>query len=365
MKQKLVYRILIAFFPAFISSCVNDEGGIDCGNPGKITLHVSVQDKKIQSRASDLITMEGIKRYDTFIYDTANGNLIDYKGQKNLTALDEFTAEFISGANYLTTKDVFVVVNNSNWDSNTEEQMKAITRNELEALEIDCNQNYSGTMTAMTDFGGYKKNAAEYEPFIMSVSSKAHDFQTTPKLELQLKRTYAKVILNIISSLPDGDDNADWVSLKNISVKRINNVPAKTVLFEETGTGYHPTTNSYGWNTEFNKAGNDADLKTGYVFDTFTEDNIKLRIFPQEAVAEAYRTSIEVGFGVGPAGKDRITKEFFRKIEIGKIDENYRIDPNCAYVITIRYGKTDSSLSVSTKVVPWYIVNFDSGVYPE
>lgn len=347
----------------FLTSCVNDHDDGTC-TPAKIAVHVSVQEKYTQNRASDLLAIEKIKRYDIFIYDSSTGNLIDYKGKYTPIDSNDFSEDFLAGSDYLTTKDVYVVVNYDGWNGYTEEQMKGIAKVDLEAMEMACIQNYTGELNAMTGFTGYE-NASGNESFVMSACVKRHNFQTTPTLNMNLKRAYAKVILKVMSSLPEGEDNTDWISLKSVSIKRISNVAKETRMFLETGDGYKPEKANYVWNDEYEKSGDDADLRTGYEFDTFQETTIKLRIFPHTPTGESERTSIGFGFKVGPAGKDIITKDFFRTIEIGSADTGYRIDPNYAYIVTIRYGKTDSSVSVDCQVTPWNYIYFDEEVTPQ
>lgn len=369
MKQNRIKQLIaMCMAPLLFVSCLADETLV-CEKDQEITIHVSVKDKDVQTRASDLIAVEKIKRYDIFIYNTSDGQLINYFGQTGLSLTDGFTKQFPSTIDYQTPKDVFVVVNYDGWNGKTTEEMKTISRENLKATEMTCTQNYEGNKSTMTSFGGYRKtDGTGDEPFIMSVSEENFNFSTASgmKLDLSLKRNYAKVVLNIVSSLPDNEDNTDWGSLKSLYVKRINNIPTTARMFPFVVTSFTPAKDDYEWGAshEYTKDGGDADLKAGYEFDTFLEENLKLRIFPHTPAANTDRTKIAVGFSVGPKGNPKITKEFFREIEIGSAD-TYRIMPNSAYIITVRYGKTDSSLSITTEVVPWYIVNVDNEVYPE
>ena len=103
---------------------------------------------------------------------------------------------------------------------------------------------------------------------------------------------------------------------------------------------------------------------SGYAFDTFERENLALRIFPHTPTSEANRTGLDLSFCVGAAGKNEITKKFNCYVEIGTAEEGYRIDANSAYVVTIRYGKTDVSITTHTDAVPWYVVGIEEKVYP-
>lgn len=353
--------------PLLFASCLSDETAV-CEKEQEITIRVSVKDEDVQTRASDVIPVEKIERYDIFIYNSSDGQLINYFSETGLSQ-DQFTKQFPSTIDYQTPKDVFVVVNNEDWNSKTPKDMKAISRDDLKALEMTCLQNYKGTASAMTSFGGYQKpGGAGNEPFVMSVSKENFNFSTATgmKLDLSLKRTYAKIILKIIASLPTEEDNTDWLSLKSLSVKHVSGIPKSARVFP--GAPFAPAKENYQWSNDhiYSIPGNDADLKGGYVFDTFLEGNLKLRIFPHTPASKDARTSIGVGFSVGPKGKDRITKEFFREIEVGLDDKDnaYQIKPNSSYVITISYGKTSASLSIKVEAVPWYLVNWDYEVRP-
>lgn len=371
MRKNIKNNLLTAccLIVSLFTSCISNEEGVEC--PRNIAIHVSVDGKDVMTRASDLLDIEKIKSYDIFIYDSSSDTDAPVKhiGKSNLQGQEQFTEEFLAGTDYLTAKDVYVVVN-YDWNGKTPEEIEVLTKTELEAIQLDCKQNFTGTDAAhMTEFGGYKNTGtSEYEPFVMSRRVTGHDFRTTPTLNMELKRTYAKVVLQILSSLPEGEDNTAWKSLKSVSVNRVNNVATQTRLFKETGSGYTPTAQSFEWlaGKEYEKTLNDVDVSTtGYVFDTFPEDNLRLRIFPHAPADAGARTSLGLGFKVGPAGSETVTKEFHRNIEIGDKDNGYRIDPNTAYVITVRYGKTDSSVSVTYEVVPWYLIYFDDEVTPQ
>lgn len=370
MKKIFLYNMFPAVCLLFLSliSCTN-ESDVHEGNRD-ISIQVTIKEKNVQSKAAtDVPDVEKIKRYDIFIYDSAKGSLTAYKGKTENDAeiSNSFTETFpAQSEDYDTTEDVYIVVNNEEWNGNTEEEMKQITRSEIEAITLSCTQHYTGTASALTDFSGYKKDPTGNEPFVMSVCKKAHDFRAKSTLNLQLKRTYAKVILTFLSVLPDEAANANWQCLKSITVKKIANVPEGTALFPDLITGYTPTLATYAWDasSEYNKDGSDTDLISGYAFDTFERDNLALRIFPHTPASEADRTSLDLSFSVGAAGKKEITKEFNCHVEIGTEAEGYRIDPNSAYVVTIRYGKTDASITTSTDAVPWYVVGIDTPVYP-
>lgn len=364
-RNRIKQLIAMCLAPLLFASCLSEET-LECDKDQEITIRVSVKDKDVQSRASDVIAIEKISRYDIFIYNTSDGQLVDYFSEGALSLTDGFTKQFPSTIDYRTSKDVFVVVNYDGWNGNTSDEMRAISRENLKALQMTCTQNYEGPSSAMTSFGGYRKaGGSENEPFVMSVSQENFNFSAAGmKLDLSLKRTYAKIVLKIIASLPDGEDNTDWLSLKSLSVKRVGGIPVKARIFPNDS--FVPTRESYVWSNDhvYSKAGNDADLKVGYEFDTFSEDNLRLRIFPHTPKNEGERTSIGIGFTVGPKGSSLITKKFFREIYVGAQD-TYQITPNSAYLITVRYGKTDNSLSIMTEVVPWYITDFEDDVYPQ
>ena len=370
MKKIFRYNTFSAVCLLFLSfiSCTN-ESGVHEGNRN-ISIQVTIKEKDIQSKAAtDVLGVEKIKRYDIFIYNSAKGSLTAYKGKtENDTEISEsFTETFpAQSEEYDTTEDVYIVVNNEEWNGKTEEEMKQITRNEIEAIALSCTQHYTGTADALTDFSGYKKDATGNEPFVMSVYKKGHDFRANSTLSLQLKRTYAKVILTFVSALPDEASNANWQCLKSITVKKIANVPEGTALFPDLKTGYTPTLATYTWDasSEYNKDGSDTDLISGYAFDTFERENLALRIFPHTPTSEANRTGLDLSFCVGAAGKNEITKKFNCYVEIGTAEEGYRIDANSAYVVTIRYGKTDVSITTHTDAVPWYVVGIEEKVYP-
>lgn len=369
MKKIFLYNTFPAVCLLFLSliSCTN-ESGIDESNRD-ISIQVTIKEKDVQSKAAtDVPDVEKIKRYDIFIYDSAKGSLTAYKGKTENDAeiSNSFTETFpAQSEDYETTEDVYIVVNNEEWNGKTEEEMKLITRNEIEAITLSCTQNYMGTADALTDFSGYKKDATGNEPFVMSVYKKGHDFRANSTLSLQLKRTYAKVILTFVSMLPDEAANANWQCLKSITVKKIANIPTETALFPDLNTDT-PTLETYTWDagSEYNKDGSDADLISGYAFDTFERENLALRVFPHTPASEADRTWLDLSFSVGAAGKPEITKEFNCHVEIGTAAEGYRIDPNSAYVVTIRYGKSDASITTNTDAVPWYVVGIDNPVYP-
>lgn len=368
-RNRIKQLITMCLAPLLFVSCLSEET-LECEKEQEITIRVSVKDKDVQTRGSDLIAVETIKRYDIFIYNSSGGQLIDYFGAEELSLSDGFTENFPSTIDYQTPKDVFVVVNYDGWNDYTPDQMKAISRDNLKALEMACTQNYKGPSSAMTSFSGYQKektgDVTINEPFVMSVSKTDFNFSSAPgmKLDLSLERTYAKIILKIVADLPDGEDNTDWLSLKTLSVKHVSGMPVKARMFP--GAAFVPDRESYAWNTNhiYTKPGNDADLKAGYVFDTFLEANLKLRMFPHTPTQKTERTSIGLGFSVGPKGNDKITKEFYRDIEVGEKD-TYEIKANSAYIITVHYGKTNSSMHITTDVVPWYIVHFEDEVYPE
>lgn len=375
MKQnKLNLKGCVALLTLVLSACSSESEIPETPQPGpeRYTINVSVHSGEQHTRAaaaSDLIEEEKIKRYDIFIYNKNGEDVIKYLSGTSLTGLSEISTSFESTSDFTSDKDVFVVVNNSAWDGNDNATMEAITQTQLKALEISCNQNISGTPAAMTGFTGYKKNDSENEPFVMSASRTGYNFSSTgmSKLTLELKRTYAKVLLKFTTTLGGEAGDQDWIDLKTIRVRAINQVPKTTRLFSEDGSGYTPQLESYIYeeNSEYTLSSINADLTKGvYGFDSFAKDMLALKLFPQDPSGDVNNksTSLLIDFEVGAVGSPKITKNFKRLIKIGDETKGYRIDPNYAYVITISYGKTTNSITTDCKVVPWNLLYWEQDV---
>lgn len=332
----------ISLLVLILSACSN-EAEVVPSSPEQYRINVSVRSGEQHTRAaSDLIEQEKIKRYDIFIYDKDGNNVIKYLSETNTTGLEKISTSFESTSDFTTDKDVFVVVNNFTWKDKSDTEMKAMTKTELIATEINCNQNIEGTPAAMTDFKGYKKSASENEPFVMSVSRTGYNFSTAgnAKLELTLIRSYAKVILKFKTNLGKEEEDKDWIELKTIRLRAINHVPKVTRLFNDTGSGYIPELESYIFKEgeEYALTSINADLTKGiYGFDSFASNTLALRLFSQDPATDINNksTSLLLDFEVGAVGSASITNTFKRLIKIGDETKGYRIDPNYAYIITI------------------------------
>lgn len=368
MKQnKLIFKYAsLVLLILFLSACSNERENVQ-EQPERYTINVSVHSGDKLTRASDLIEQEKIKRYDIFIYDKDGENVVKYLSGTNTSGIEEISASFESSEDFTSDKDVFVIVNNFAWDGNDRPTMEAITKTNLKATELTCNQNITGTPNAMTAFGGYKKNGAGNEPFVMSVSEIGYNFRSGgPKLELTLKRTYAKVILKFSTTLTATLD-ADWIDLKTIRVREINNVAKTAQLFSDNGSGYTPALGSYIYQdgSEYELNAINADLTKGsYTFEPFASDRLALRLFPHDPSADANNkaTSLLIDFEVGPVGSTQVTNNFKRLIKIGDEAKDYQIDPNYAYIITIGYGKTTNSITADCQVVPWNLLSWEDDV---
>lgn len=376
MKQnKLNLKGCVALLTLVLSACSSESEIPETPQPGpeRYTINVSVRSGEEHTRAvSDLIEEEKIKRYDIFIYNKNGEDVIKYLSGTSLTGLSEISTSFESTSDFTSDKDVFVVVNNFAWEGNDSTTMAAIDKTQLKAMEISCNQNISGTPAAMTGFTGYKKSDSENEPFVMSASRTGYNFSSTgmSELTLELKRTYAKVLLKFKTALGNEAGDQDWIDLKTIRVRAINQVPTTARLFSEDGSGYTPQLKSYIYEEEFEYtlSSINADLTNGvYGFDSFAKDILALKLFPQDPSSDVNTksTSLLIDFEVGAVGSPKITNNFKRLIKIGDDAEDNQIDPNYAYVITISYGKTTNSITTDCKIVPWNLLYWEQEVEPD
>lgn len=373
MKRNILNKTywIAAFVVLLFAACINESDTSDkC--PQSYNIRVSVRSGNEQTRTSDLIVEEKIKRYDIFIYESSTGALVRYFGESGLADKEAVTVTFESNADFTTDKDIYVVVNNADWEGKDEAYMKEIVKADLIAYELNCKQNVTKVNGKITDFAGYKKSVSENEPFVMSASRTGYNFSTDAShatLQMELRRTYAKVILKFKTNLTAENDPA-WIDLKTIRVRAINNIPTTANLFNESGASYVPTRGSYIYEigSEYELESIDADLSKGaYTFDAFSADRLALRLFPHDPSGnvDAQATSLLVDFEVGEVGKTDITHTFKRLVKIGNVDNGYRIDPNYAYIINIAYGKTTNNVTVNCQVVPWNLVSVEEEVDPD
>lgn len=371
MKRNILNKTywIAAFVVLLFAACINESDTSDkC--PQSYNIRVSVRSDNEQTRASDLIVEEKIKRYDIFIYDSGTEALVRYFGESGLADKEAVTVTFESNADFTTDKDIYVVVNNADWEGKNEAYMKGIAKADLIAYELNCKQNVTEVNGEITDFAGYKKSVSENEPFVMSASRTGYNFSTDgATLKMELRRTYAKVILKFKTNLTAKNDPA-WIGLKTIRVRAINNIPTTANLFNESGASYVPTRGSYIYEigSEYELESIDADLSKGaYTFDAFSADRLALRLFPHDPSGnvDAQATSLLVDFEVGEVGESAITHTFKRLIKIGDEKNDYQIDPNYAYVITIAYGKTTNSITAICQVVPWNLIYVNEEVDPD
>ncbi|WP_195374987.1 MULTISPECIES: hypothetical protein [Parabacteroides] len=358
----------VALMTFILSSCSNETEVMEQPSSEQYTINVSVRSGVQHTRESELSQQEKIKRYDIFIYDTEGEDIVKYFSKTDATGLDSISHSFESTADFSSDKDVFVIVNNFAWKDNTAEQMEAITKAQLKAMEIRCEQNIEGLPDAMTKFNGYKKSDSENEPFVMSASCMGHNFSTTSKLNLELKRTYAKIVL-IFKTTFDAPEDKDWATLKTIRVKKINNIPTEFRLFSEDESvedkKFSPSLESYVYQAvaEYTLPLNVDLTSKGYEFDSFTSETLALRIFPQTPGSDAEKsTSLLIDFEVG--SKDETAHRFESLIRIGKDWDGYQIKPNYAYIITISYGKVTNSITTDCQIVPWNLRYWEQEVAP-
>lgn len=373
MKRNILNKTywIAAFVVLLFAACINESDTSDkC--PQSYKIRVSVRSGNEQTRAtSDLIVEEKIKRYDIFIYESSTGALVRYFGESGLANKEAVTVTFESNADFTTNKDIYVVVNNADWEGKDEAYMKGIAKADLIAYKLNCKQNVTKVNGKITDFAGYKKSVSENEPFVMSASRTGYNFSTDgATLKMELRRTYAKVILKFKTNLTAKNDSA-WIGLKTIRVRAINNIPTTANLFSESGSDYEPTLESYVYetNSAYELSSVDADLTLGaYTFDSFAADRLALRLFPHAPSSDTNNdkvTSLLIDFEVGEVGKTDITHTFKRLVKIGNVDNGYRIDPNYAYIINIAYGKTTNNVTVNCQVVPWNLVSVEEEVDPD
>lgn len=369
MERSIIYKFLFFIgLAVFATSCINEENVLPEDN--QMSIHVSIKDRNMVTRASaidstEVLDIEKIHRYDIFMYNHDTKAFCKHVGDTLSTPGKEFTAKFFSEPTFSEDLDVYVVVNNMAWESD----FSTITVDNLKSLTFEGKQNITGTKDSMTAFNGYKKGTDTYEPFIMSaVTSTPHNFVTNPKLELELKRTYAKVVFVFTTNLSAVDD-PNWVGLKSMSIKKYENIADTAKVFPGLITGFTPKTSIYKYTeeTKFNHHFNiDLTATDGKknVFDTFLTTTNKLRIFPHSSTNASGATALDISFGVGPVSDDsKVEKIFNRRILIGTGD-NYRIEPNTAYIITIQTSKTDDEILVTTKVAPWNMVYADIPAEP-
>lgn len=373
MKRNILNKTywIAVFVVLLFAACINESDTSDkC--PQSYNIRVSVRSGNEQTRASDLIVEEKIKRYDIFIYESSTGALVRYFRKSGLANEEAVTVTFESNADFTTDKDIYVVVNNADWEGRDEASMKGIAKTDLIAYELNCKQNVTEVNGKITDFAGYKKDFTENEPFVMSASRTNYNFSTDPShatLQMELRRTYAKVILKFKTDLT-AENDPDWIELKTIRVRAINNIPTTANLFKESGSDYEPTLESYVYetNSEYELSLVNANLTLGaYTFDSFAADRLALRLFPHDPSGNtnAKATSLLIDFEVGEVGKTVITHTFKRLVKIGDVENNYQIDPNYAYIINIGYGKATNSITVNCQVVPWNLVSVEEEIEPD
>lgn len=370
MKKYNIYKFLFCIGLAlFTTSCINEESFIPEDN--QMSIHVSIKEGNAVTRASaidstEVLDIEKIHRYDIFMYNHETDAFCKHVGETLSTPKIEFTAKFFGEPTFSEDLDVYVVVNMA-WKDKGD--FSTITVDSLKSLAFEGKQNITGTKTDMTAFNGYKSGTDIYEPFIMSAATSVpHNFKTTPKLELELKRTYAKVVFVFTTNLSATDD-PDWVGLKSMSIKQYKNIADTAKVFPDLSTtGFTPRTSDYTYTDaaifshDFNIDLTTADGKSN-VYDTFLETTNKLRIFPHSAADAKGATALDISFGVGPVGDNKVTKVFNRRILIGT-GPDYRIEPNTAYIVTIKTSKTDDEILVTTKVAPWNMVYADIPAEP-
>lgn len=373
MKKFIIYKTLysIALVLCFLS-CSNEEEIVPVNN--SLSIHVSIKGQNALTRSDNLaeiLDIEKIKRYDIFMYNSIADTLSKHIGKDMDGTESSFEATFDSEATFKETQKVFVVVNSSKWKDASLEDLKKITPDSLENMMFKSSQHYEGTQDAMTAFKGYQIADKENEPFIMTAKAN-HNFYSERTLNVNLKRTYAKVILVFTSSLTAAD--TEWIGLKEMTIKGFNCIPDSVRLFggETTSTDFIPGTKSYTYARGFeDKYSFDKlnlltvkDTKAN-VFDTFQDTlSYRLRVFPHAPRTLAETTSIHISFALGPVEGTAITKTFNRNIIIGDEAAQYRIDPNTAYIVTIQTSKTDGDIKVTTKVAPWNLVYADFPVTP-
>lgn len=372
MKKFVIYKTLysIALVLCFLS-CSNEEDIAPVDN--SLSIHVSIKGQNALTRSdnpTEILDIEKIKRYDIFMYNSIADTLSKHIGKDMDGTESSFEATFNSEATFKEMQKVFVVINSSKWKDASLEELKKITPDSLENMRFVSSQHYEGSQNAMTAFNGYKSTTGN-EPFIMTAKAN-HNFYSNNTLSVDLKRTYAKVILVFTTNLTAAD--TEWIGLKEMTIKGFNCIPDTVRLFSDgtTSASFMPETKSYTYaeNCEDKRTFANLNLFTtgstkANIFDIFqnTDDN-RLRIFPHAPVAIDKATSIDLSFALGPVEGTTITKTFHRRIIIGDEKDKYRIDPNTAYIVTIQTSKTDQDIKVATKVAPWNLVYADFPVTP-
>lgn len=373
MKRFIKYNIFYSLgLVLALTACTNEEEITLVDKP--FSIHVSVKGQNSLTRSDNLaevLGIEKIKRYDIFMYNSVGDSLSKYIGKDLKDAQSSFVEPFDSEATFKDPQNVYVVVNSSMWKHASLEDLKKIKPDSLENIMFRSSQHYEGAQDAMTAFKGYQIADKENEPFIMTAKAN-HNFYSERTLNVNLKRTYAKVILVFTSSLTAAD--TEWIGLKEMTIKGFNCIPDSVRLFggETTSTDFIPGTKNYTYAKGFeDKHSFDMlnlltvkDTKAN-VFDTFQDTlSYRLRIFPHAPRTLAEATSIHISFALGPVEGTAITKTFNRDIIIGDEAAQYRIDPNTAYIVTIQTSKTDGDIKVTTKVAPWNLIYADFPVSP-
>lgn len=370
MKCNIIYKLslCISFVFSVLTSCVNEEAQ-ETVLPKELAIQVSIENKDTQTRASDALNIEKITRYDIFIFDQTTKDLERHFSRSYTTGVDTFIQEFTSDAKlYDGLKEVFVIANNISWDEKTQAQMDAITRDEVQNLVLPCNQNITEKDGLLTGFTGYKKVDGN-EPFVMTVKKENVDFRATSTLEVDLKRAYAKVVLQFATELTDASTDTEWHGLKSIRIEAIQNIPNSAAVVAEGVATTPSLISSYVFDpsSPFLINPNNASLITGYSYDTFKEAlSLKIPPYTPSLVdGKLQVAAIKLTFGVGPVVGSEVTKEFTRTISIGNSSKGYQIEANYAYVIKISSSKTNSGISVNTTVLPWNSESYESEVIPE
>lgn len=376
MKRFIKYSIFYSLgLVLTLAACTNEEDITQVNN--SLSIHVSVKGQNSLTRSDNLaevLDIEKIKRYDIFMYNSLADTLSKYIGKDMDGTQSSFVATFNSEATFKELQKVYVVVNSSKWKDASLEDLKKITPDSLENIMFRSPQHFKGSQNAMTEFNGYRISTEESdeninEPFIMTAKT-SHNFSSSNSLDVNLKRTYAKVILVFTTNLTE--DDTDWIGLKEMTIKGFNCIPDTVRLFdEETISTIAPETKSYTYVSTsedkrlFDKLNllNVSDSKAN-VFDTFQKGTNRLRVFPHTPGTRDKATSINISFALGPVDGTTITKTFHRSIIIGDENNGYTIAPNTVYIVTIQTSKTDDDIKVTTKVAPWNLIYADFPVTP-
>lgn len=370
MKHSIIYQLslCISFACSVFTSCVNEEAQ-ETVLPKELAIQVSIETKDTQTRASDALDVEKIMRYDIFIFDHDTKVLDRYLSESYTIGVEQFSRVFSSDVNlYNGTKDVFVIANDTLWKNKSQEQISALTRDDVQNLVLTYNQNVIEKDGKLTEFTGYKKTDGDYEPFVMTVKKENVDFRDTPILKVDLKRAYAKVILQFATELTDTSTDTEWHGLKSIKIEAIQNIPNSAAVVAGGVASTPSAISSYIIDPSSPIDLNNVSLIEGYSYDTFEEDALGLRIPPYTPAlvdGKLQVAAIKLTFSVGPISGTAVTKEFTRTISIGDSSNGYRIEANYAYVIKISSSKTNSGISVDTTVLPWNSESLENEVLPE